>query len=142
MIQQPDVNGLYWYIPGGVVEAGELIADTLRREIQEETGLRIEGEPRLAYVTQVDAVDYMARQTFAFVFDVDAFNGTLQPDDPDALIADAAFVPVAEAVQRLSRVIWDPMRDPLVTYLEGRAPLGSLWQYRQHSFRSFELIQW
>ena len=38
---QEPASGL-WSIPGGRVEAGELIADALRREVKEETNLDIE----------------------------------------------------------------------------------------------------
>jgi 8-oxo-dGTP diphosphatase len=32
----------YWSLPGGLVEAGELLEDAVRREILEETGLSVE----------------------------------------------------------------------------------------------------
>jgi 8-oxo-dGTP diphosphatase len=71
---KPPLQG-YWSLPGGVLEVGESLADGIRREIREETGLEIEllgvveiferimrdadGLPEYHYVL----IDYLCRST-------------------------------------------------------------------------------
>jgi ADP-ribose pyrophosphatase YjhB (NUDIX family) len=73
IIQRRD-NG-NWEPPGGVLEHGETIEDGLRREIYEETGLKIEPGP-LTGVYQ-----NMPRNIIALVFRCKVVGGSLTPND-------------------------------------------------------------
>ena len=63
-----------WDLVGGHVEAGETLLDALRREVAEETGWTVVGEPQLAFVGDwwTDRGDpSSARREFDFLVEVD-----------------------------------------------------------------------
>ena len=103
-----------WMLPGGRVEAGESLLEALGRELREETGLELTGDPRLAFVAHVLNAD---EGYVAFTFTCRA-DGAPAPDDPDGYILEVDWVEETEALRRLGHVPWyDPA--PLRRHLAG-----------------------
>jgi 8-oxo-dGTP diphosphatase len=98
----PDDPGPHWMLPGGSVEPGESVLEALGREVREETGMELAGEPRVAILVHLLRPDdgYVAL-TFAC-----EATGTLAPNDPDGYILEAAWVEERDALARLEQVPW------------------------------------
>ncbi|HXP92522.1 MAG TPA: NUDIX hydrolase [Candidatus Binatia bacterium] len=104
-----------WNLPGGRQEPGELLADALRREFKEETGLDAHVE-RLLYVSE--SYDPRTATHFTNVtFAVSADGEPVQPS-ADLHAVECAWVPVEDVGKRVAvRVV----REPLCSYLAGEA---------------------
>lgn len=120
-----------WMLPGGLVEPGELLTEALVREVREETGTSVEAIGPLAYVMQIDHPERRL-QTIAYCFEIDAWSGELVSADPDEEILQVALIPLTEVPARLEAIHWTAVREPLLAYLSGACPRGTLWLYREH----------
>ncbi len=151
--QGPGDPAPLWALPGGLVEAGELLPEALRREVHEETGLKIHDPGRLLYVAQLHDPSPGTWSTWtqgeipapgdlgtAFVFAIEEWSGNLDGVDPDNFVSKARFLPVDEAIEKLSQLPWRQMHEPIVAYLRGEVGPGAMWFYRRHPDRGEELV--
>lgn len=80
VLRRNEPNRGCWSIPGGRIEAGETAAEAARREVREETGLRIEIGVLLAIVHQ----PYVDGSGRAGVLEIHDFAATAKGGEPVA----------------------------------------------------------
>lgn len=101
-----------WNLPGGRVAAGELLRETLLREVREETGLHADIS-ELAYVSEsYDGARHVLNATFA----IDVEGTIALPAHGDHVVS-AEWVPIDRLAERIAVAV---VRDPLVQYLRDR----------------------
>jgi 8-oxo-dGTP diphosphatase len=98
-----------WFLPGGGVQHGENPPDSLRREIEEESGLTVGLGPLLDVLSDVrNLPDGTSLHTVRLIYRVLSWQGTLRPE-VDGTTDDVRWVgkeelatlPLAHYVQRV-----------------------------------------
>ena len=70
-----------WFLPGGGVQHGENPPDSLRREIKEESGLKVSVGPLFEVLSDVRTIpDGTSLHTVRLVYEVESWEGTLRPE--------------------------------------------------------------
>ncbi|MBE3575547.1 MAG: NUDIX hydrolase [Firmicutes bacterium] len=83
LVEQRDHQGPYWTLPGGGLHYGESLAECVRRETKEETGLEVEPLRLLSVVEQPPAPTFRW-QVVGFLFESRATGGQAAPGyDPE-----------------------------------------------------------
>jgi 8-oxo-dGTP diphosphatase len=101
-----------WNLPGGRVAPGELLRDTVVREVLEETGLRARVS-ELAYISEsYDGDRHIGNATFA----IDVSGEIALPVAGDHVVA-AEWVAIDRLAERIAIAV---VRDPLVRYVRDR----------------------
>ncbi|MFE6717977.1 NUDIX domain-containing protein [Streptomyces albidoflavus] len=129
---------LLWSLPGGGVEDGELVHEALRRELREETGLKVGDPVRTAFLVHVDSPSHPS--AWAAAFEVAGWTGELAPGDED--IERAAFFGLPDALGLLGRLDSAAQREPIVGYLSGEVAPGTMWLYRNDGTDETLVARW
>lgn len=116
-------------LPGGKVQAGEDSIAALGRELREETGLTLLGEPAVAFVAEIEHRNEFADGTYRAITYACRARGEPQANDPDGDVRRAAWVDADEALTLLDAVPWYEA-EPLRRFLAGTAPPGARYRYR------------
>jgi 8-oxo-dGTP diphosphatase len=115
-----------WSPPGGVIDPGETVVEGLTREVTEETGLVVTEWAGPLYEIEAEAPD-MGWRLRVEAWQALSWEGELVIDDPDGIVVDARWVPVADCgvhLEGCSPWVADPVHEWLAGPWQGSRRYG------------------
>ena len=112
-----------WSIPGGAMEVGERIADTVAREVREETGLEVEPEAIVGIYSDpqhvVEYADGEVRQQFSICFACRLVGGQLATSEESTEVgfftpAEIEAMPMHESIRLRIRHYLERRAQPVI----------------------------
>ncbi|MGA7355429.1 MAG: NUDIX domain-containing protein [Candidatus Cybelea sp.] len=104
-----------WNLPGGRQQPGELLAETVAREVFEETRLHVKADD-VAYVSEsYDGATHYLNVTFNVIL-LQGARSARDDRGEDDHVAAVEWVPISEVEERIVVAV---VREPLLAYLRG-----------------------
>lgn len=125
LIRHRKAENTYWLLPGGGVDYGETMEDSLKREFLEECNLEVEVK-ELLFISQGIAPD-KSRHIIQAVFLVDYISGNMNVGDEE-ILREARYIKLEELKDT---TLYPNIKGELVDYFggdKGIKYLGHRWE--------------
>lgn len=134
------IDGSFWSLPGGKLEAGESFIEAAIREVKEETGLDVQGIPEFIYTCEYKN-EKEGYSCWVEMYEFTAFNGMMRLNDPDQSIEEVMLFTTGEAIKKLEGLQWPMVKDPSIAYLKDNTQRALHWRYEADDNGVYHLME-